>query len=143
MMGKRRDADEWQPRPGLSESELDVLKYLWRHGQSTVRQVNDGLKRAGRHWAYTTVLTLLQRLQAKGWVDSDTSSTAHVFRAAATREQWLQERMRILAAQACGGESMPLVLALVKGARFRPEELEEFRGLIEQLLLEEGGPRSE
>ena len=52
-------------RPGLSESEMEVLKALWDHGPGTVRQINGVLGGRGRSWAYTTVLTLLQRLGAK------------------------------------------------------------------------------
>jgi predicted transcriptional regulator len=121
----------------LSDSELEVLKVLWNEGASTVRRVNEMLHRDGRRWAYTTVLTLLQRLQAKGWVVSDTSGAAHVFRAAAGREQWLNEQLQTLADQACAGESAPLVLALVQKARFSPQELARFRELIDRLDTKE------
>ncbi len=120
-------------RPALSESELDVLKVLWAGGPATVRQVNEAVQGLGRRWAYTTVLTLLQRLLAKGWVVSETGGPAHVFRAAATREEWLQERLRALADQTCEGESMPLVWALVKGGRFSMEQIAEFRSLLDSM----------
>jgi predicted transcriptional regulator len=125
--------DDDGARPGLSESELDVLKVLWSNGPGTVRQVNDALQALGRRWAYTTVLTLLQRLQAKGWAASDTSGPAHVFRAAATREEWLRERLGTLADQTCEGERMPLVWALVKGERFSAREVAEFRKLLDAM----------
>ena len=53
------------PPPGLSDSELEVLKVLWDRGTGTVREVNAELSRLGRRWAYTTVQTLLA-LTAKG-----------------------------------------------------------------------------
>ena len=59
-------------RPALSDAELRVLKTLWEHGPGTVRQLSAVLDSRDRRWAYTTVLTLLQRLQAKGYVTSDT-----------------------------------------------------------------------
>ena len=124
-------------RPGLSESELDVMKVLWGEGPGTVRQVNQRLTELGRRWAYTTVLTLLQRLQAKGWVTSETGAPAHVFRAAASRDDWLRERLGTLAEQICGGERMPLVLALVKGERFSKQELDEFRTLLDSLTRQD------
>ena len=55
----------------VSEAELEVLKALWDAGPSTVRTVNTALQHLGRRWAYTTVQTLLQRLEAKGYVASD------------------------------------------------------------------------
>ncbi|GIW89295.1 MAG: transcriptional regulator [Isosphaeraceae bacterium] len=126
-------------RPGLSDSELEVMKVLWREGAGTVRQVNERLAELGRRWAYTTVLTLLQRLQAKGWVRSETGGPAHVFRAVASREDWLKDRLGTLAEQTCGGERMPLLLALVKGERFTEQQIAEFRRLLD--AMEDGEPR--
>lgn len=120
-------------RGALSESELEVLKVLWDEGAGTVRRVNEMLHRRGKRWAYTTVLTLLHRLQTKGWVGSDTSGAAHVFRAAADRDQWLATQLQTLADQACGGESAPLVLALVHKGGYSPQQLADFRRLLDRL----------
>ncbi len=117
----------------LSESELEVLKVLWDGGGATVRRVNELLHRRGKRWAYTTVLTLLQRLQAKGWVTSDTTGAAHVFDAAASRDQWLSAQLQTLADQACEGESAPLVLALVHKGGYSAQQLAHFRQLLDRL----------
>ena len=55
-------------KPTVSESEREVLKALWDHGPGTVREVARLLRESGRDWAYTTVMTLLGRLEAKGYV---------------------------------------------------------------------------
>lgn len=138
-MGGREDAEggaevENKPsRPALSEAELEVLKVLWDEGPAPVRRVNEVLARRGRSWAYTTVLTLLQRLLSKGWVISDTSGVAHVFRASGSRDELLQDHLKTLADQLCEGEPAPLVLALVQGHRFSPEEIARFRRLLDRL----------
>ena len=120
-------------REPLSEAELEVLKALWDEGPAPVRRVNEVLTRRGRRWAYTTVLTLLQRLATKGWVSVDTSGSAHVFRASATREELLSDRLRDLADQVCEGTPAPLVLALVQGHQFTTEEIARFRQLLDRL----------
>jgi BlaI family transcriptional regulator, penicillinase repressor len=120
-------------RAGISEAERDVLKALWEHGPGTVRQLDAVLRRHGRRWAYNTVLTLLQRLQSKGYVVSDKGGVAHVFRAAVSREELLQSRLKDLADQLCEGTASPLVLALVEGHSFTPEEIDQFRRLLDQL----------
>ena len=77
-----------EPRPSsLGENELDLLKMLWEYGPGTVRDINAFSRRHGRRWAYTTVLTMLQRLQSKGYVSSDKSGLAHVFRPLVTRDK--------------------------------------------------------
>jgi predicted transcriptional regulator len=128
-------------RASISETELEVLKVLWEHGPGTVRTVNDRLRRQGRRWAYTTVLTLLQRLEAKGYVASDKSGVAHVFRPAVTRDRLLRQRLKDLANQLCEGTATPLVLALVEGQRFTAEEISQFRQLLDQLETKKKSPR--
>ena len=117
-------------RPGLSEAEMEVLKTLWAHGPGTVRRINELL--AGRRWAYTTVLTLLQRLVAKGYVAREAAGVAHVFRAAVTREEVLERRLKETADELCDGSAAPLLLALVQGNTFSPEELARFRRLLDE-----------
>jgi predicted transcriptional regulator len=122
-----------EQRQPLSDAERDVLKVLWEHGAGTVREINQVLRRQRRRWAHTTVITLLGRLEAKGYVRSDKSGFAHVFRAEVSRDEVVQQRLADLAAQFCEGDSAPLVLALVQDARFSDEDIEQFRQLIEQL----------
>jgi predicted transcriptional regulator len=120
-------------RPPISETELDVLKVLWEHGPATVRQVNAVLRRRGRRYAYTTVLTLLQRLEAKGHVRSDKGGVAHVFSAAVSRDGLLRRRLSELADELCDGTATPLVQALVEGNRLTPDDIEQLRRLLDQL----------
>ena len=122
-----------EPTSPISLSELEILKALWKQGPGTVRQINERLRRPRRRWAYTTVLTLLQRMEAKGYVVSDRSGVAHVFRSLVSREQLLRSRLKDLAKQLCEGGTAPLVLALVEGQRYTVEEIEQFRRLLDEL----------
>jgi predicted transcriptional regulator len=122
------------PRPTpLSETELEVLKALWDRGSGTVREINELLAERGRRWAYTTVLTLLARLEAKGYAASDKSGVAHVFRPLVTRDKLLSQRLDSLAAELCEGTATPLVHALVQGRRFTAAEIARFRQLLDEL----------
>ena len=117
----------------VSESELEVLKALWEAGPCTVRALNTALQCLGRRWAYTTVQTLLQRLEAKGYVENDRTGAAHVFRAAVSREGLVSRRLRDLADQLCGGTASPLLLALVEDGRLTNEDVQQLRRLLDQL----------
>ena len=120
-------------RSPLSETELEVLKALWDCGSGTVREINELLSQRGRRWAYTTVLSLLARLESKGYVASDKSGLAHVFRPLVTRDKLLSQRLITLAEELCEGTATPLVHALVQGQRFTAEEIEQFRALLDEL----------
>ncbi len=115
-----------------SDGELEVLKTLWDGGPATVRGVDEALRRRGVQRAYTTVQTVLNRLQTKGHVASESQGGALVYRAASTRDDLLRDRLRDLADQLCEGEPTPLVLTLVEGNRFSAAEIARFRALLDQ-----------
>lgn len=54
-------------RPRLSKAETRVLEQVWKLGHCSVREVLDSLPQDERV-AYTTVQTLVNRLEAKGAV---------------------------------------------------------------------------
>ncbi|MEO6528989.1 MAG: BlaI/MecI/CopY family transcriptional regulator [Gemmatimonadaceae bacterium] len=58
----------------LGERELDVMTWLWANGSGTVTEVKDGL---GVPLAYTTVLTILRNLEAKGVLRREDEGRAH------------------------------------------------------------------
>lgn len=120
-------------RQSMSPTEREVLKVLWEAGPGTVRAINAELRRRGRRWVYTTVQTLLHRLQSKGYVACDKSGFAHVFRAALSREALVRQGLAELADQLCDGTAVPLVRALVQDQRFTAEEIQEFRRLLSEL----------
>ncbi len=116
----------------VSEAEMDVLQALWDGGPGAVREIGARLEPKGRQWAYTTIQTLLTRLESKGYVTSDKSGLAHVFSAAVTRDTFLSRRLLELADELCDGETTPLVMALTQKHKFSKKEIEAFRKLIDR-----------
>lgn len=117
----------------LGEAELQVLRALWDHGPATVREVLEHLHKQGRKVAYTTVLTFLTRLEQKGFVKSDKSDVAYVYRAAVSRNQVTRSRLKTVLDELFDGEAAPLVLQLMKTEKFSPEEIAELQKLVDQL----------
>lgn len=125
------------PKPDLSDTERDVLKALWEQGPCPVRGLLEHFSEQGRQWAYTTLQTLLTRLNAKGYVESEKVGPSLAYRAAVSREEFLQERLSVLANDVCDGVSSPLVLALVEGGKLSQTEIGKLRDLLEK--LDKGG----
>jgi BlaI family transcriptional regulator, penicillinase repressor len=117
----------------LGTAEFEVLKALWQLGPATVRDVLSALEDAGRHIAYTTVQTMLTRLEQKGFVRSDKSGPAFVYRAVVSRERLSRSRLKKLLDQLYDGAAGPLVLELVRTQHLDPNEIEELQKLIERL----------
>lgn len=119
----------------MSDSELQVLEVLWEHGPGTVRQVNDRLA----HWAYTTVQTLLTRLEKKGYVVCDRTGFAHVFRHQVSRDGLLRRKLNDLVEQLADGVATPLVLALVEDHKFSADDIEQLHQLVDRLAAKHTG----
>ena len=117
----------------LGSAELEVLKVLWDAGACTVRDVLNYLHQHGRRVAYTTVQTSLTRLEQKGFVRSNKSRLAHVFRAGVSRDRVTRSRLKTLVDQLYDGAAGPLVLQLVRSERLTPAEIEELHQLIDKL----------
>jgi predicted transcriptional regulator len=58
----------------LGDRELEVMTWLWANGSGTVGEVKEGL---GDPLAYTTVLTILRNLEAKGFLRREDDGRAH------------------------------------------------------------------
>lgn len=127
-----------EPNKPISDSELDVLKQLWDSPDgATVRSLHELLRDAGHDWAYTTVQTLLQRLEEKGYVRKDSSERAHVFKATSSREDLVGSQLDDLMERLCEGEASPLLLSLVQRRSFSTQDISALRELLKQMEHEE------
>lgn len=70
----------------LPELELEVMKVLWRCDAATVADVQEELKPA-RPLAYTTVMTVLDRLARKGAVDRDKQGRGYLYRPTVSEQE--------------------------------------------------------
>ena len=70
----------------LAPLELDCLSALWPMGEGTVRDIHRVLA-ATRPRAYTTVMTIMDRLEQKGIVERTRVGRAYHYRARLTAEE--------------------------------------------------------
>lgn len=70
----------------LAPLELDCMNALWRLGQATVRDIHASLAPT-RPRAYTTIMTILDRLAQKGVVERQKSGRAWLYKAHLSAEQ--------------------------------------------------------
>ena len=64
--------------PDLPEAEMEMLACLQRKGEATARELREAL-RPFRPLAHPSVVTLLQRLEAKGLVSRDKGNVGKAF----------------------------------------------------------------
>lgn len=121
----------------LGEAEFEILRVLWAAGSATVRDVLTALHDQGRRVAYTTVLTTLSRLEQKGYVASNKSGMAYVYRAKVTRQRVTRARLDALIEQLFDGVPGSLVMTLMQTEQFSRDELTEFQRVIDGIEADE------
>ena len=127
-----------KPVPRPTEAELELLRVLWDHGPSTVREIHEILTRE-KDTGYTTTLKILQRMTDKGLVRRDESRRSHVYQAACPPEQTQRQLVRDLLQLAFGGAPGKLVVQALSDEKASPEELAEIRRVLDELEAKQTG----
>ena len=70
----------------LGPLETVVMERLWKRRKATVRDIVDDLS-PSRSLAYTTVMTIMTRLHAKGLLTRDRDGKTYVYRPAFSRDE--------------------------------------------------------
>ncbi len=117
----------------ISDSELEVMKLLWRSGGPlSVTEIREALQKS-RGWEATTVKTLVARLAAKGVIRQEKRNVYYYSPLISEREYngWAT---RDLIERLYSGSAVDLVASLVRSESLSAADIEELR---EMFRLEE------
>ena len=116
--------------PKLSKLEHQIMDALWNRGPSSVREILEAFPEKGRP-AYTTVQTMVYRLEEKGAIRRTKKiGNAHIFEAVLSRAS-AQRRLIDELLAFFGGSSQPVVAHLIESGNLTLDDVKE----AEQLLL--------
>ena len=113
----------------LTTAEHRIMEVIWARGSATVADVVEALH--GKD-AYTTILTLIRILKAKGYLTSRKEGRAHVFTPAVDRHTVARKAAHQLLTRFFGGSPSELVLSFLRDEELTPEEL----ALIKETILD-------
>jgi BlaI family transcriptional regulator, penicillinase repressor len=118
--------------PRLSRLELKVMEALWDRGASSIREIQEHLPRSKRP-AYTTVQTVVYRLEEKGAVHRARKiGNAHIFEPLVSRNRahgrLLDELLGLF-----GGRAQPLIAHLIESGRLTMDDIEEARETLRRM----------
>lgn len=116
--------------PSLPDSELEVMRVLWKLNQATAREVWTELQKNGSKWSYATVNTLLQRLEMKELATSDKSQMTYVYAPKISRQQVVKRRVKQLVDKLYDGQGGMLVMHLLKSQRLSKDEVSEIHQIL-------------
>jgi predicted transcriptional regulator len=115
----------------LTNAEHRIMEVLWARGSATVAEVVEALD--GRD-AYTTILTLMRILKAKGYLSTRKEGRAHVFTPRVAREAAARKAVHQLLSKFFSGSPSELVLSFLREEELTPEELD----ILKQKITEDG-----
>ena len=113
----------------ISDSELEVMKLLWRAGEALpVTEIRETLQRT-RGWEATTVKTLVSRLVSKGALRQERRNVFYYSPLITEREYnaWATDS---LIRRLYNGSARELVAALVRSEGLTQQDIEELRTMF-------------
>jgi BlaI family transcriptional regulator, penicillinase repressor len=125
------------PKP--SDLELTILSLLWEHGPLTVRQVLETLPDRKKR-AYTSVLSVMQVMEKKGFLARTREGVTDRWRAAVRKERVMRPFLKKLVARLFGGRPSAVLQQLLAGTAVDRKEIQSIKRLIrdyEQQLPDE------
>ncbi|MBC8025144.1 MAG: BlaI/MecI/CopY family transcriptional regulator [Steroidobacteraceae bacterium] len=116
--------------PKLSALELRIMGEFWTRGACSIREVHEAIVRRDRP-AYTTVQTMIYRLEAKAALRRTKKiGNAHIFEATTSRAS-VQTRLLKELLGLVGGSVKPVMAHLVEMGKITDEDIEEAQKLLD------------
>jgi BlaI family transcriptional regulator, penicillinase repressor len=118
--------------PRLTRLELQIMEAFWTRGACSIREVHDTFPNANKP-AYTTIQTMMYRLESKGAVRCvKRISNANIFEAAVSRDA-AQNRLIDDLLSLFGGRTKPVMARFVETGDLTLEDIKEAEKAVRKL----------
>lgn len=107
------------------------MKLVWERETATVRDIYEA-QRERRKVAYTTVMTMMNILEQKGYLEKTRQERAYVYRPTKPRHQVLGAMVRDFVNRVFNGSAEPLLVHLAEDRKLSRKELEQLKRLLEK-----------
>jgi len=123
----------------IGDQELALLRYVAEQGSATVAQAVEGFG-AARGLARSTVLTMMERLRAKGHLERRRRGGVFRYSSPASSGELMRGAVRSFVEKTLDGSVSPFVSYLVESAEVSDEELAELERLVAKLQSQRKEP---
>jgi BlaI family transcriptional regulator, penicillinase repressor len=114
----------------LTDHELRLMEVLWQRRAATVADVVEALPPP--LLAYSTVLTTLRKLEAKGYIAHEEDGRAYIYHPIVARDDAAKSAMRRLVDRFFGKSPGDLAVALLDEAALSDSDLAKIRRLLQR-----------
>ena len=115
----------------LTEQELEIMKVVWELQTATVRDVYEELLKR-RKIAYTTVMTMMNILEVKGYLKKRAEDKAYLYRPSRAKAKVIRAMVQEFVQRVFNGSAEPLLVQLVKDRHLSPQDLEKIARAIKE-----------
>lgn len=114
-----------------TELELEILKILWRDGESSVRHVRKELA-IFRKLAHTSVMTMMTIMTEKGYLKRSKKGKRYTYKPRVTEEETSSGMLGDIVDRVFHGSTMAAVINLLETGDIDEPEMSELRKLVKQ-----------
>ena len=114
-----------------TDSELEILQFLWAHKESRVKEVHEEINRK-KNIKYTTILKLMQIMHEKGILDRRQEGKGHIYFPVVQKKDIEQKFLDKLLNSVYKGSTFNLVMSALGNHKASETELEKIKELIQQ-----------
>lgn len=115
----------------LGRLEMQIMNVVWERESATVHDVKDALGK-GRKPAYSTILTMMRKLEAKGYLDHDVDNRTYVYRPTISQNVARKSILGDIIDRLFEGSPTLLLNSLVEQNQVSREELNQLQELIKE-----------
>ncbi len=116
-------------RSPLSSSEWSIMKVVWELQRTNVREVCEEVQKQ-ESWAYSTVKTMMERLEDKGYLESKKAGNSRLYAPKVEEEEVRAKATRGFLKQVFDGSLGSLVNCLVEENDLTEDESKEIMKLL-------------
>jgi predicted transcriptional regulator len=127
------------PARSIGDQELALLRFVAERGTTTVAQAVEGFG-AARGLARSTVLTMMERLRAKGHLERRQVDRVYHYSSLASAGEVLRGAVQSFVEKTLEGSLSPFVSYLVEAAEVSDAELADLERLVAKLQSQRQEP---
>jgi BlaI family penicillinase repressor len=132
-MARKKAGKTGATGPELTDTEWTIMRVVWTAQPCAAGTVQDALQRT-KHWAYSTVKTTMDRMEAKGLLRVAAIRNLQLFSASVTEAQAKRGEILKTVRRAFDGAMTPMLQFLLEQEECGEEDIVRLRTLVKSRI---------
>lgn len=116
----------------LPDGELEVMQALWQADHPLLRSELDQVPGQKNGWAPQVLVTMLTRLEKKGFVRRNKEGRSYRYEALISRDEYLASESESLVERLYGGQPAGFIAALQRSKGLSAADIQELEAILKK-----------